>query len=33
MRVGYLPLIPFLILRAFLPVVFGQLFTTALVKL
>jgi len=33
MKVGYLPLILFLILLALLPLVFGQLFTTALVKL
>jgi uncharacterized membrane protein len=33
MRVGYLPLILFLILLALLPLVFGQLFTTALIKL
>jgi uncharacterized membrane protein len=33
MRVGYLPLIFFLILLALLPLVFGQLFTTALMKL
>jgi hypothetical protein len=33
MRVGYLPLILFLILLALLPLVFGQLFTTALMKL
>ncbi|MDE3042638.1 MAG: DUF1614 domain-containing protein [Nitrospirota bacterium] len=33
MRVGCLPLILFLILLALLPLVFGQLFTTALMKL
>jgi uncharacterized membrane protein len=33
MRAGYLPLILFLILLALLPLVFGQLFTTALMKL
>jgi len=33
MRVGYLPLILFLILLALLPLVVGQLFTTALMKL
>ena len=33
MRMGYLPLILFLILLALLPLVFGQLFTTALMKL
>jgi uncharacterized membrane protein len=33
MRVGYLPLILFLILLALLPLVFGQLFTTAVMKL
>ena len=33
MRVGYLPLLLFLVLLALLPLIFGQLFTTALVKL
>jgi len=33
MRIGYLPLILFLILLALLPLVFRQLFTTALMKL
>ena len=33
MRMGHLPLILFLILLALLPLVFGQLFTTALMKL
>ena len=33
MRVGFLPLILFVILLALLPLVFGQLFTTALMKL
>lgn len=33
MRVGHLPLILFLVLLALLPLAFGQLFTTALMKL
>jgi uncharacterized membrane protein len=33
MRVGYLPLILFLVLLVLLPLAFVQLFTTALVKL
>jgi hypothetical protein len=32
-RLGYLPLLLFLVLLVLLPLVFGQLFTTALIKL